>query len=47
MRVIFRGSKEFDNYSLFRHLVFIPTIAENPTAQMHEDEKGAVPSKLQ
>jgi hypothetical protein len=26
---------------LFRNLVFIPTIAENPTSQMYEDEKGS------
>jgi hypothetical protein len=38
MRVIFRR-KEFDNCSLFRNLVFIPTIAENPTLQTDEDEK--------
>jgi hypothetical protein len=24
-----------------RNLVFIPTIAENPTSQMYEDEKGS------
>jgi hypothetical protein len=38
MRVVFRLN-EFDNCSLFRNLVFIPTIAENPTSQMYEDEK--------
>jgi hypothetical protein len=32
---------EFDNGSLFRNLIFIPTIAENPTSQMYEDEKGS------
>jgi hypothetical protein len=40
MQVIFRR-KEFDNCSLFRNLVFIPTIAENLTSQMYEDEKGS------
>jgi hypothetical protein len=40
MRVIFRR-KEFDSCSLFRNLVFIPTIAENPTSQMYEDGKGS------
>jgi hypothetical protein len=40
MRVIFRR-KEFDNCSLFQNLVFIPTIAENPTSQMYEDDKGS------
>jgi hypothetical protein len=40
MRVIFRR-KEFDNCSLFRNLVFISAIAENPTSQMYEDEKGS------
>jgi hypothetical protein len=35
------GRKEFDNCSLFRNLVFIPTIAENPTSQMYEVEKGS------
>jgi hypothetical protein len=33
------GRKEFDNCGLFRNLVFIPTIAENPPSQMYEDEK--------
>jgi hypothetical protein len=32
---------EFDNCSLFRNLVFIPTIPENPASQMYEDEKGS------
>jgi hypothetical protein len=40
MRVIF-SRKDFDNCSLFRNLVFIPTIAENPTSQMYEDGKGS------
>jgi hypothetical protein len=40
MRVISRR-KEIDNCSLFRNLVFIPPIAENPTSQMYEDEKGS------
>jgi hypothetical protein len=39
MRVVFM-LKEFDNCGLFQNLVFIPTIAENPTSQMYEDEKG-------
>jgi hypothetical protein len=33
--------KEFDNCSLFRNLVFIPTIVEYPTSQMYEDVKGS------
>jgi hypothetical protein len=30
---------------LVGNLVFIPTIAENPTSQMYEDEKGSSTSK--
>jgi len=30
--------KEFYNFSLFRCLFLMPTIAENPTSHMYEDE---------
>jgi len=38
--VIFKR-KEFDNCSLFRCLFLIPTIAENPTSHVYENENGS------
>ena len=33
--------KEFYNFSSFRYLFLMPTIAENPTSHMYEDENGS------
>jgi len=41
MRVIFR-SKKFDNYNLFRNLLLIFIIIENPTSHVQNCEKTRV-----